>query len=145
MGSSNNEVTCSFSNVNWNTKTLNIDVLPDPKNGTSKIVSQYKNNIPETVPLYTLIDAVHFPASGNYTIKIEVYDEAFDAWGNKTSKDNWPSFEGEFDFTFNTSDIATLKSSKEKLNNDYRAAYYAKQKAVEDATLEKFSNEYSEK
>jgi hypothetical protein len=145
MGSSNNEVTCSFSNVNWNTKTLNIDVLPDPKNGTSKIVSQYKNNIPETVPLYTLIDAVHFPASGNYTIKIEVYDEAFDAWGNKTSKGNWPSFEGEFDFTFNTSDIATLKSNKEKLNNDYRAAYYAKQKAVEDATLEKFSNEYSEK
>jgi hypothetical protein len=142
MSSSNNATSCLFTDINWNIKTLNIDILPSPKNGTTQIINDF--NVTETTPLYALIDASHFPENGTYTIKVEVYDETVDAWGNKKAKGEWPSFEGEFDFNFNSKDIATLIKNKETVNTDLRTAKRAKEKIKEDAAWALQRKEYTE-
>ena len=101
--------------------------------------------MPQQTPLYSLIDASHFPENGTYTIKVEVYDETTDAWGNKKSKTNWPSFEGEFEFTFNNNDITTLKKNGEELKTKLITAARIRRNAQDDAAIKKYTAEYSEK
>jgi uncharacterized protein (DUF2141 family) len=134
-------------NINWNIKTLNVDVLPGPENVSTGIdpMLGYATD-PNPVPLYNLIDPVYFPENGKYTIKVEIFDESMDAWGKKNTEEKWPSFQGEFEFTFSSSDIAKLKANRlavipklagyyKKALNEQRLKVYAdnaKAKAADD-------------
>jgi hypothetical protein len=113
-----------FHNLMWNTillrddelnnSYLNFDILPDPK----KLVSIRSATSDfccgkASVPLFDAIKPEVFESDGVYKVDIMLRNSNIkDSWGKQiTDKSKWPTFEMDFDFTFSSSDIATLKKN----------------------------------
>jgi hypothetical protein len=95
---------------------LNFDILPDPK----KVSSIYSATSDfccgkSTVPLYSSVSPEVFATEGVYKVELLIRNSAIkDQWGKAiTDESKWPTFDIDFDFTFNNNDIATLKKNYE--------------------------------
>lgn len=99
---------------------LNFDILPDPNKLTTAIgtrgleddLSYYYFSL----PLYFLVAENNvrgnFPKSGTYTLRLRLYLNNFDEWGEaQNDYDKFPTVASEFTFQFNVSDAATLAAN----------------------------------
>ncbi len=100
-----------------NNKYLNFDVLPDPEKARSFIgnvdefgVGQFSRL--RSGPMYEIFEQRFFPASDTYTIYTQLNFPALDGWGNKLPENQWPVAEGNFSFTFNEKDVATIRNNE---------------------------------
>lgn len=133
-----------LTDIKWNINALNFDVLPSPEQFSTKITSDeyysVNSTVSSTAPLYSMISQENFPENGVYTIQIEIYDYTTDDWGNKDDTSKWPSFKGEFEFIFNSSDVKNLRKNQQTLNDAMLQqkdnAANLKQKELRDKTLE---------
>jgi hypothetical protein len=106
---------------------LNFDVLPEPSKTTTlfSITKNFSEGGLVAAPLYKDINPSQFPESGKYTVRIEIYYEVKDAWGNAADRDKWPRLVGEYEFAFNDSDVTGLIKNREAVTklireNDFR-------------------------
>jgi hypothetical protein len=106
---------------------LNFDVLPEPSKAATlfSITNNFSEGGLVSAPLYKDINQSQFPESGKYTVKIEVYYQVKDGWGNYADRDKWPQLVDEYEFAFNESDIVKLNKNKEAVTkiireNDFR-------------------------
>jgi len=126
---------CLFTNINWNIETLNFDILPSSQNASTTFVSRYWERTPKAATLHSImrdLRQMYFPESGVYTIKVSIFNEAFDEMGKAKSWDDNQLFEGEFDFAFNINDLP-----------DINANAIAISKKAEDLKLEASKMPYS--
>ncbi len=94
---------------------LNFDVLPDPALAQSAICGTEEfTSALAAGPLYHIINQQAFPQNDTYTIYVQLYLPAYDAWGKMEDDEKWPVAESSFEFKFNTEDIATLTANAEK-------------------------------
>jgi hypothetical protein len=107
--------------------SLNFDILPEPSKAATlfSINKNFTEGGSVTAPLYKDINQSQFPEPGKYTVKIEVYYEAKDGWGNYVDRDKWPRLVDEYEYVFNESDIPKLNKNKEAVTkiireNDFR-------------------------
>src|SRR6185503_1312004 len=83
-----------------NGNALNFDILPEPSKVTTvySMLDDFSAGIGFN-PITTLIMNGHWP-TGNYKVKVMIYSETTNAYGDLQSEDKWPGVEGEFDFNF---------------------------------------------
>jgi hypothetical protein len=113
LGSGSTNNCLLLSNEDANSSTLNFDVLPDPSK--SKSIFSFLEDFSAGlgfVPFYQTVDQNHFPAAGNYKIRIKFFYRSVNAWGKEDDMEKWPVLEDEFDFVFKEDDIATLQKNK---------------------------------
>ena len=90
-------------------KWFNFDLLPDPSKATT-VMGPLWDFDPAVAagPLYQQIALREFNVSGEYTIKVKIFLEGYDAWGKETAISKWPSVEGEFKLVYNEKDIPLI-------------------------------------
>jgi hypothetical protein len=105
---------CLLKDADLDKNYLDFDVLPSPDKATTIIsaLSDFSAG-KSTAPLYAAIQPTIFSEDGIYKIDIIIRNPVKDGWGNVLAKDKWPTFEADFDFEFNSNDIAKLKKNKE--------------------------------
>ncbi len=105
---------CLVRDADLSKNYFDFDVLPNPQNATTIIsaVADFSAG-KSTAPLYSSITPQVFSEDGVYKVDIILRNSANDAWGKPLEEDKWPTFEADFDFTFSSDDIATLKKNKE--------------------------------
>lgn len=96
--------------------TFNFDLLPDPAHATTVIGMNYDYGFNATHisggPMYQIIDQNKFHDNGDYIIQLQFYFRPVDGWGNGLpNSSDWPGVEGAFQFSFNTSDVATMQKN----------------------------------
>jgi hypothetical protein len=91
---------------------FNFDILPEPAKSKSMLcgTENFSSGI-AAGPLYHIINQERFPANGDYTIRVTLFQQSVDAWGNMEQEENWPVMEEDFSFRFDTKDIKTLKTN----------------------------------
>jgi len=101
-----------------NSKNLNFDVLPDPSRATTifSMLDDFSAGL-GFFPLYNLIDPRYFPSSGKYQVRIRIYNESKNGYGESEEETKWPTLDGEFDFEFSEADIATLRKNKDAIRD----------------------------
>jgi hypothetical protein len=101
---------------------LNFDVLPEPSKASTlfSINNMFSEGGLVPAPLYKDINQSQFPESGKYTVKIEVYYEVKDTWGNNLDRDKWPRLTGEYEIAFNESDVPKLIKNREAVTKVIR-------------------------
>ena len=137
-----------MENVNWNTTSLNLDVLPKTEMASTMMIHEGMDEDaypPTTAPLYGLIDDINFPEGGTYQVKVEVFDQTLNDWGKPDPAEKWPCFEGEFDFTFNMADIAKLKQNEKEINGIFSKQHAREVSEVKAARNAERQKEYDEK
>lgn len=113
-------------NVNWNTSTLNLDVLPAPKNATTGIAPPVSSRTNDPFPppfIDKLKKGFSFSENGKYKIHVTVYDKTLDARGYLNPEKEWPRFEGEFDFTYNINDRDKIENTYWAVNDTLKMLY----------------------
>jgi hypothetical protein len=105
---------CLLKDADLDKNYLDFDVLPNPDKATTVIsaLSDFSAG-KSTAPLYAAIQPTIFSEDGIYKVNIIIRNPAKDNWGNFLTKDKWPTFEADFDFEFNSNDVAILKKNKE--------------------------------
>lgn len=101
---------------------LNFDVLPEPSKAAT-LFSTNKNFTEGgsvTAPLYKDINQSQFPETGKYIVKVEIFYETKDGWGNYADRDKWPMLVDEYEFVFSESDIPKLNKNKETVTKIIR-------------------------
>lgn len=93
---------------------LNFDILPNPTAATSAMcgLDDFSSNIAGG-PMYFIIDQSRFPEEGEYTIKVRLFLNTYDAWGKEVDVEKWPEVKDEFKFQFSANDIQALKKNGE--------------------------------
>jgi hypothetical protein len=105
---------CLLNDADLDKNYLDFDVLPSPDKATTIISALADFNAGKAAaPLYAAISPTVFSEDGVYKIDIIIRNPAIDNWGNVLPKDKWPTFEADFDFDFNSSDVAMLKKNKD--------------------------------
>lgn len=98
---------------NW----LNFDIFPEPAKATGVICgSEIFNTDLAAGPLYHIITPQHFPENGEYTIKVRLFLESYDAWDKKEELEKWPVADGEFTFQFNAKDVQAIRKNATAAN-----------------------------
>ena len=130
----NNQIwnNCLVKDADLSKSYFDFDVLPNPKNATTIISALADFSAGKsTAPLYSAINPQVFSEDGTYKVDVIIRHAVSDAWGKELEKEDWPTFEMDFDFVFNSNDIATLKKNKElaseTANNNMTAAAAAVQ------------------
>ena len=99
---------------------LNFDILPDPSKLSTAIGTKgLENDLSYyyfSLPLYFLVAEnnvrSNFPKSGTYTLRIRLYLNNFDEWGEaQNDYEKFPSVSSQFTFQFNVSDAAKLAAN----------------------------------
>lgn len=105
---------CLLRDADLDKNYLDFDVLPSPDKATTIIsaLSDFSAG-KSTGPLYAAIQPNVFYEDGIYKVDVIIRNPTKDGWGNLLEKGKWPTFEADFDFEFNTNDVATLKKNKE--------------------------------
>jgi hypothetical protein len=92
--------------------SLNFDIFPEPAKATGVICgSEIFNTGLAAGPLYHIITPQHFPENGEYTIKVRLFLESYDAWDKKEDSEKWPVADGEFTFQFDAKDVQTIRKN----------------------------------
>lgn len=106
---------------------LNFDVLPEPSKAATlfSITKNFSEGGLVSAPLYKDINQSQFPEPGKYIVRIELYYEVKDGWGNNIDRDKWPRLVDEYEFAFNESDVTQLTKNREAVTkvireNDFR-------------------------
>jgi hypothetical protein len=98
---------------NW----LNFDIFPEPAKATGVICgSEIFNTGLAAGPLYHIITPQHFPENGEYTIKVRLFLESYDAWDKKEELEKWPVVDGEFVFQFDAKDVQAIRKNATAAN-----------------------------
>jgi len=140
-----------LNQVAWNTTSLNFDVMPGPQNVSTEMSAESPESydparFPSYVgPLYTLITSNIFSETGNYKIKVEVFDVTMDDWQKLDPAPKWPSFEGEFDFAFNTADIKNIKENETAANKVLKASIHKSREEASQIESNKIRKAYFDK
>jgi hypothetical protein len=114
-------VTDEFKNSNF----LNFDILPEPAKATTlySMLDDFSAGYGFN-PISGLIINGRWP-DGDYTVRVRIFTETFNAYGSLQSEDKWPALEGEFNLKFREDDavkiIADTKLISEKtVENAFR-------------------------
>jgi hypothetical protein len=93
---------------------LNFDIMPNPATATSALcgLDDFSSNIAGG-PMYFLINPNSFPEDGDYSIQVRMFLNSYDGWGKELDVEKWPEVIDNFNFTFNSGDIETLKKNGE--------------------------------
>ena len=93
---------------NW----LNFDVMPEPGRGSSVLcgTEDFSSGL-ASGPLYHIVNQESFPTNGEYTIRVQLYLPAYNDWGSMEDDDKWPVAEKDFNFSFNSKDLASIKTN----------------------------------
>ncbi len=93
---------------------LNFDILPNPANATSAMcgTEDFSSNIAGG-PLYFIINQETFPEDGEYSIQVRLFLDSYDGWGKQQDVEKWPAVIDNFNFTFSSNDIQSLKKNGE--------------------------------
>lgn len=96
---------------------LNFDIFPEPAKATSVLcgTETFNSNV-AAAPLYHIINREHFPENGEYTIKVRLFLESYDAWEKKEELEKWPVADGEFSFQFNAKDVQAIRKNATAAN-----------------------------
>lgn len=92
--------------------SFNFDILPEPAKSKSMLCgTENFSSVIAAGPLYHIINQARFPENGAYTIRVTLFLQSVDAWGNMEEEEKWPVVEEEFSFNFNTKDIKALQTN----------------------------------
>jgi hypothetical protein len=96
---------------------LNFDIFPEPAKATSVLcgTETFNSNV-AAAPLYHIITREHFPENGEYTIKVRLFLESYDAWDKKEDPEKWPVADGEFTFQFDPKDVKAIRKNATAAN-----------------------------
>lgn len=95
-----------------NNTAFNFDILPEPAKAKSMLCgTENFSSVIASGPLYHIINQERFPDNGTYTIRVRLFQQSADAWGNMEAEEKWPVVEEEFSFNFDTKDIKKLKTN----------------------------------
>lgn len=93
---------------------LNFDLLPNPSLATTAVCgTEDFSSALTSGPLNMLVNPNSFPEDGEYSINVKMFLETVDSWGKQQEEEKWPTVSEKFSFTFNGSDIQTLKKNNE--------------------------------
>src|SRR5690349_4696816 len=98
-----------------NSNALNFDILPDPAKVTTvySMLDDFSAGIGFN-PLSTLVMNGHYP-DGDYKVRITIYNETSNAYGDLQNEDKWPKVEDEFDWKFKEDDAERILANKNKI------------------------------
>lgn len=106
--------TCLLRDADLEKNYLDFDVLPNPEKATTIISALPDFSAGKsTAPLYGAIKPTIFSEDGIYKIDVIIRNPIIDGWGRDLAKDKWPTFEADFDFEFNSTDVAKLTKNYE--------------------------------
>lgn len=93
-----------FKNGNY----LNFDILPEPSKATTlySMLEDFSAGYGFN-PISGLMRNGRWP-DGDYTVKIRIYTETYNAYGSLQDEEKWPSLEGAFEFKFREDDAAKI-------------------------------------
>lgn len=97
---------------------LNFDILPAPDQSTSALsgTDDFSSGL-AAGPLYHIIGQDAFPKDDAYTIWVQLYLPARNAYGSLEDDEKWPVAESSFQLNFSTADVARLKANAEAADN----------------------------
>jgi hypothetical protein len=95
--------------------SLSFDVLPEPSRATTvfSLLDDFSAGI-GFYPLYNTIINERLE-EGKYTVKVKLYVETQDSWGNYQPEEKWPVIEEEFEFNFRDEDVARVRSNNDQI------------------------------
>lgn len=98
-----------------NSKILYFDVLPLAAKASTlfSITEDFRGGVGMN-PFTGLIRNGRLP-TGDYKIKITIYNETFNAYGSLHDEDKWPELSGEFDLKFSEDDVESLFANDKKV------------------------------
>lgn len=119
-----------------NNTWFNFDVLPAPSNiSTLQGASELPDNISELkfaagMDAYTNENSIRqsFPANGDYTVQLVLWNYAFDDWGKPLESEKNIVSLGAFDYQFSAKDGAELMANSQKRLDGVRLAQAMKNK-----------------
>jgi hypothetical protein len=98
-----------------NSKTLYFDVLPLAAKASTlfSMTDDFSAGLGMN-PLVGLIRSGRLP-TGDYKIRITIYNETFNAYGSVHDEDKWPALAGEFDLKFSEDDVESMFANDDKV------------------------------
>ncbi|MBS1575206.1 MAG: hypothetical protein JST09_07880 [Bacteroidetes bacterium] len=117
-------------------QSFNFDLLPDPAKASTGIGMNYDRGFDAGHiiggPMYPIIKQENFPDNGHHTTKPETHPPPPDSWGNRlTNHSDCPAAMGEFQYNFNTNDIATIQKNFTAATQTVRSAIFTLQSLPE--------------
>lgn len=95
-------------------KWLNFDLMPEPAKATTAMAAGFDFEPSVAAgPLYQQINPEEFPENGKYIIKVKLFLETYNVWGNQNPVIQWPCAVGEFSFTFTDKDVTSILKNYE--------------------------------